>query len=308
MSGGEVGDVFVDIGKSGLRLEAATSTGWAERSGAGVSPTVRGDLGLLLGDRIVELLAGPEGRDARRVLIGSTSELTDAERESLLRVVGRAHPAAVIAITDDGSLAHARRLNAPGVLFSIGTGTIAIARTPDGRLSRFDGWGPLAGDRGAAVDVGRRALRAAYRDIDRAADTMLRTAADRRLGGIDLMTARATLADESWPAVLAGLAEDVCTAAAAGDEEAGTLLDDAVAELADTARLAVASAGVPELLVVGRFGTAPAVSERLAPALAACGIRLVDALPPDAVGAREILAGPYALALHIATPAPGARP
>lgn len=297
-----VGDVFIDIGKSGIRGEIVRATGRHAFARPGISPVEPGDHGELLGVSISAGLAEAGAEAARHILIGSTSELTDAEKESLFRRLRPAAPHAVIAVTDDGTLAHARRLGAPGILLAVGTGVIAIARSNEGDLTRYDGWGPLSGDRGAAVDVGRQALRAAYAAADGGTDAALRTAVERRLGSIDLVAARRLLTDPAWPALLAQLAQDVCTLADAGDPDAARILDDAAAELAATVRMALAGSGARDLAIVGRFGTAPAMASRLERAIVAVGARPVPARGNDAVGAREILAGPYASSFTIDVP------
>lgn len=296
-------DVFADLGKSGLRVQVHHGTSLRTRTGDGISPTQRGDLGEILGRGISALLAQEQTVRVDRVVIGSTSELTAHETASLFRVLRPSVPAAVIAVTDDGTLAHARRLNAPGVLLSVGTGVIAIARSGAGAFRRFDGWGPLSGDRGSAVDVGRRALRSAYRAVDAGIGTPLRDAVAARIGPLGLDTARGVLADERWPALLARIAEDVCAVADAGDDDAARILDDAVEELAGTARMAAEAAGVPEIVVTGRFGTSPAVAARLMPAVRAIGLRPVDPHGDTAVSAREIVVGPYADLLAVDHPA-----
>ena len=45
-----------------------------------------------------------------------------------------------------------------GVLLIAGTGSVAFARAPDGRLERCGGWGPAIGDEGSAAWLGTRAL------------------------------------------------------------------------------------------------------------------------------------------------------
>lgn len=55
---------------------------------------------------------------------------------------------------------------APGVVLIAGTGSIALARTPDGALKRCGGWGPRLDDEGGGFWMGREALRAVARMID----------------------------------------------------------------------------------------------------------------------------------------------
>ena len=48
--------------------------------------------------------------------------------------------------------------DAAGVLLVSGTGSVAYARAPDGRMERCGGWGPNVGDEGSAGWLGRRTL------------------------------------------------------------------------------------------------------------------------------------------------------
>ena len=70
-----------------------------------------------------------------------------------------------LVLVNDGDLVVAgANPNGWGVGVISGTGSIAVARAPDGRRSRAGGWGPVFGDAGSAYDVETRALRKiAYR-------------------------------------------------------------------------------------------------------------------------------------------------
>lgn len=54
----------------------------------------------------------------------------------------------------------------PGVFVLAGTGSVAQARTPDGRTARAGGWGWLFGDEGGGYWIGCRALNHAARFLD----------------------------------------------------------------------------------------------------------------------------------------------
>ncbi len=54
----------------------------------------------------------------------------------------------------------------PGILLLSGTGSMAMARSPDGRMLRAGGFGDLIGDEGSAYDIGRRALAQLSRELD----------------------------------------------------------------------------------------------------------------------------------------------
>ncbi|MGB4136106.1 MAG: hypothetical protein WA971_06065, partial [Microbacterium sp.] len=145
--------VVIDVGKSGSRLRARI--GGRERTsslGRGISPAEPGDHGDLLGRIVVELLedaAIPSG--VRGVVVGATCDLQGGEHLSFESVVRAAAPEAVLVLSDDGVLAHARAFGARGgIVLSVGTGVIGVALAPGGLVVRADGWGPLLGDRGSA--------------------------------------------------------------------------------------------------------------------------------------------------------------
>lgn len=291
---------FVDVGKSGIRLQFVADGVLRSHQGEGISPTQAGDHGTALGRGIGSLLAQASLTTLGHLVIGSTADLTTTELQSLFTALGRVLPDALVAVTDDGTLSHARFLNAPGVVLGVGTGVIAIARPVAGELRRFDGWGPLAGDRGSAVEVGRLALRAAHRAVDEDRHSALREAVAEHLGAVDLQVARSVLADQQWPAILAGIAVVVDELATTGVAEAAEIIDTAAAELHRTAQLAVAAAGVPGVLITGRFGEAPALRSRLTDRFDRDGIRILTPLPPEAVDAADIVAGAYASSMTFA--------
>jgi glucosamine kinase len=55
----------------------------------------------------------------------------------------------------------------PGILLIAGTGSIVIGRDKERAMFRVGGWGPYFGDEGSGFWIGREAIRAALRSIDR---------------------------------------------------------------------------------------------------------------------------------------------
>lgn len=288
-------DAFIDVGKSGSRLHVVEHGALRAYDGQGASPTVAGNAGRVVADAVTGMLLAARATSAEHVLVGSTVELTAEERETLFEQVRRVAPHAILGVTDDGTLAHARHLHRSGVLLAVGTGVIAIARSSDGALARFDGWGPLVGDRGSAVDVGRAALREVFRDVDESRASALRARVETELGSADLALSVSILSDENWAAALANVARIVCELADEGDADAGRMLDAAADELVRTAR--IAGAATLGVAVTGRFGGAPAIRARLETRFGQEEIRVFDVLPPTVVRAAEILSGPYAGAI-----------
>src|SRR5262249_41292871 len=55
----------------------------------------------------------------------------------------------------------------PGILLIAGTGSIVIGRDKERAMFRVGGWGPHFGDEGSGFWIGREAIRAALRSVDR---------------------------------------------------------------------------------------------------------------------------------------------
>jgi glucosamine kinase len=76
-------------------------------------------------------------------------------------------PQAVVFIETDAHIAYVGAIGLrPGILVLAGTGSIVIARKPDGTFLRTGGWGPNFGDEGSGFWIGREAIRLALRAHD----------------------------------------------------------------------------------------------------------------------------------------------
>lgn len=118
-----------------------------------------------------------------------------------------------------------------GVLLISGTGSVAFARAPDGRLERCGGWGPNIGDEGSGAWLGARALSVVSAAQDgREPDTTL---AGAILTALELETLDDLIpwAASATRAQLAELAPVVAATAAAGDLRANALISLCVEEL-----------------------------------------------------------------------------
>jgi N-acetylglucosamine kinase-like BadF-type ATPase len=124
----------------------------------------------------------------------------------------------------------------PGILLLAGTGSVAWARSADGRDARVGGWGQLVGDEGSGWALGIGALRAALRAADgRGGETTLTEGVRRTLdlpldASVDALVSRAASASK---AEVAALAPVVAAAAAGGDALARALLVEAAAALVE---------------------------------------------------------------------------
>jgi glucosamine kinase len=127
----------------------------------------------------------------------------------------------------------------PAVVLIAGTGSAAVGRDAMARLARAGGNGPLLGDEGSAYDIGRRAILAVLRDLDRTGDdSSLGKQTLRQLGcsGWPEVRQRAsTAASEIFPRVF----PVVAVAADAGDKTARTLLTEAARDLAALVKIVV---------------------------------------------------------------------
>jgi len=218
----------------------------------------------------------PEGVDA--IVVGSTSIPSAEEVEIFTASVRRMWPRSAIVLVEDGVVAHAAALGGPGVVASIGTGTVVTGIDDDGGWHRRDGWGPDLGDRGGAAWLGAEGLRAAFAALDQAGPaTALLVAAQNHLGATDLATATRLLARPDRVAVLADFARQVCAAARAGDCVAESLMHRATSDAAATIRAVARDTATTQVVVVGRLGSDPGYAKLLAQDLDASGLHLIDA-------------------------------
>jgi glucosamine kinase len=118
-----------------------------------------------------------------------------------------------------------------GVLLIAGTGSVAFARAPDGRLERCGGWGPVLGDEGSGAWLGRRAMSVITAAHDgREPETALLGA---MLTALELENIDALIpwAASASPADFAAIAPIVAQVAAQGDVRATALITLTVEEL-----------------------------------------------------------------------------
>lgn len=295
----------IDIGKSGIRgaFTSPHGTTRVEEPG-GISPGTSGDQGAVLATRILGMLdrAGAPS-DLQAIVVGCTAELTTEEDQALAQALQARCPVATVAIGDDGVLAHGLLLDGPGILLAVGTGVIAIGRGEDDSLSRADGWGPLLGDRGGAVDVGRNGLRVALADQDGGRASALRKRALARFGLLDTLWARQLTAAAEWPEMVASFARDVAALASDGDADAIAIIDEAASELVRTATIAAAKAKVRRIAVTGRFAHLRPLAARLEEPLRHAGLQPVSTRTPlESLDAGRFIVGPYRAWLRIWEP------
>ena len=92
-------------------------------------------------------------------------------------------PGARIIIESDAFIASIGAIGIdPGVLLIAGTGSIVIGRDVDRNMFRVGGWGPYFGDEGSGFWIGREAVSAALRALDRQGSMEFANRIARELG------------------------------------------------------------------------------------------------------------------------------
>jgi len=229
------------------------------------------------------------------LVVGAAGVGRSEEREEL-RTALRMHDLAerTVIITDIELALAAAFGGDPGIVLIAGTGSIAVARRPDGTIARAGGHGWQMGDEGSGYWIGRMALQA----IARAADG--RGGASRLMEEIGPII-RITRFEElvRWsvtaaPSEVAALAPGVAAAAAAGDAMAAAILDRATEELvALVAALAPAPAAppIPIALSGGLLAPGRPLRDRVTSRLSGLPGVIVREGPLDPVAGALVLAG-----------------
>ena len=177
--------------------------------------------------------------------------------------------AARVTLVPDGVAAYVAALwDRPGVVVTVGTGTVALVVDQSGRVRKLDGWGPQLGDVGSGYRVGLDGLISACRFEDgrRGGSQMLRDAALGEFGRVQEFGS--TLRPLAQLRNIAHFAELVVASARKGDLCAGQILDRAareLGELADDAASLVSDAPTVPVVIGGGFVEAvPELARRLA--------------------------------------------
>ncbi|WP_200949678.1 N-acetylglucosamine kinase [Leifsonia sp. Root227] len=213
-SGGELlGDVIVP------------SEGWTSLDAAGKA------------DVIVELIASSSFADPAAVGIGAHGCDSDAECEELRSAIAVRSACAVEVVNDAVLLQHTvddgtdRRAN-----LVLGTGSIVVAKTPDGKSLYAGGWGWLVGDPGSAWGVVRESIRRLTEESDAGrANDPLRYAL-LRLAGVHSLRGLVEVLHRLTPSEWAAWAPAVFEAAEAGSAIARATLEDGAQRVVDLVR------------------------------------------------------------------------
>jgi N-acetylglucosamine kinase-like BadF-type ATPase len=167
------------------------------------------------------------------LVVGAAGAGRDASRVALETALSSTGIARRIQVTTDGHIALESAFgNDPGIVLSAGTGSIGLARTPDGAFRRTGGHGWQVGDEGSGYAVARAALGAAARAVDgRGPSTVLVESLPARVDRPDL-PATLEWARTADVAAVAGLASAVLEASEHGDAVARGIVAAAAKDLA----------------------------------------------------------------------------
>ncbi len=206
--------------------QGAVSPGFAEDAARAIAETVKAAL----------QAAGQSGTQA--VLVVGAAGVGRAEQRDALRAALEGYGLARrMEIVTDAAIALEDGLgDKPGILLSVGSGSIAYARDASGTLWRAGGLGWRIGDEGSGYWLGRAALQAVGKSADgRASATVLSTALAKATGSrtVDALMDWARTADRTQ---VVALARVTCDVALAGDHTARILVDEAARELGEHVR------------------------------------------------------------------------
>lgn len=246
---GARGWIAIDAGQTGLRLRVADHTVEVRSSGVGVSPLVRGITAAWA--EWTALRPRPDGLVGAAVgLTGDLSASDGAElRATLFSVLGVEE----LRLAHDSVPAYLGALGArPGVVTMCGTGAVTLAWSGEGAPRRFDGLGPVLGDRGGGASLARAGLRAAARALEGTGpDTALTVPVVDRWGAAVRL---ATAIREQGPEALEFVRDftrAVADAARAGDEVATSIVVAGARDAAATTRAAAEATGASTVSYAG---------------------------------------------------------
>jgi len=131
------------------------------------------------------------------VVIGLAGVWLDEEKQRsahLLKTLARTDRVILndLVVTSDAELAVEGAFDGnPGVVMIVGTGSIALGRTPSGEFVRCGGWGIELDDEGSGAWIGREGITAIFRALDgRGKKTILTNQFAEMFPGIDMKAPR----------------------------------------------------------------------------------------------------------------------
>jgi N-acetylmuramic acid 6-phosphate etherase len=213
----------------------------------------------------------------RAACLGLAGAGRPGDQEIVREWAAKAKLATCVQVIEDAALLLAAGTpNGWGVAVVAGTGSMAYARSAEGRTARSGGWGPLLGDEGSGYAMALAGLRAAARAADGRGEATLLT---ERLLAAHGLTKPEQLIGVVYRggdrAALAALAPVVLDAAEDNDPVAKHIVRDAASELASATAAAARQLGFgmtfPVAVAGGLFTASPRYLQRFLTALAARG-------------------------------------
>jgi N-acetylglucosamine kinase-like BadF-type ATPase len=228
----------VDAGASHTALLLAEADGSALARRSGGPGAIRPDTVTATAGVISDLVRAALG-DANRsgpldaLVVGAAGAGQDTNRAGLEQALVASGIARRVQVTTDGHIALQSAFgDEPGIVLAAGTGSIGLARAPDGTVRRAGGHGWRLGDEGSGYAVAHAALSAAARAADgRGPATVLLEALPSGARQPDLATTLQWARAADVPAI-AGLSMIVMDAAGRGDSVARAIVVAAAKDLA----------------------------------------------------------------------------
>ena len=205
----------------------ATGPGAKMRSGKGIACAT------VIAEVARQALAEAGRLRAEMIIAGVAGAGREEEREELRQALRSEDLAERIVVTGDTEIALAAAFgDRPGIVVTAGTGSMAIARDPAGRLHRAGGLGWQMGDEGSGYAIGRAALGAVGRAADGRSPRTELTPLLLKSTHSDSLEALVRWAAAAGVPEVAALAPAVFEAAQMGDTIAAGIVDYAARELA----------------------------------------------------------------------------
>jgi glucosamine kinase len=232
--------IGIDGGGTHTRLALADATGRVLASVVGEGAAIRPGAVAHSADVIASLVeearlaaAMTDRLPPATLVAGLAGGGQEALARALERELGRLALAGRVQVTSDAAVALDDAFgDGPGILLIAGTGSVAFARTPDGRVERCGGWGPNIGDEGSGAWIGRKALSVVTAGSDGREPGTALVGAILTATELESLDGLIPWAAQATPASLAALAPTVLATAATGDLRANAIVSIAIEELA----------------------------------------------------------------------------
>lgn len=170
-------------------------------------------------------------RRAAIAVAGTADEHRRTELEQLLQDCGIATECRVF--SDVIPILMAASSSGPAAALISGTGATAVARNAAGEHVIAGGWGYLLGDEGSGFSIGREAIRQTLLELESGdrRSLLAERIGDRLAANTATAIKRTVYRPESHRELLAAMAPIVLECAAAGDEPARRIIDQAIQQL-----------------------------------------------------------------------------